>query len=87
MIGVDFGVNVTNGRLQIRYKSTIKIVECYINERQARLSVSKKSTRFKSKSLFESFRLRVRAFARAALTAPALYRSDFCGTRPRKPHF
>ena len=29
MIGVDFGVNVTNGRLQIRYKSAIKNAECF----------------------------------------------------------
>ena len=48
--------------------------------------VSIKSTRLKSKSLFESFRLIPRAFVRTALTAPALDRSGFRGTRPRKPH-
>ena len=35
------------------------------------------SARFKPKPLCESFRLSVRAFARAALIAPALDRSGF----------
>lgn len=53
---------------------------------RSRLSVSKKTTRFKSKTHFLSFRLRTRVFARAAHSAPTLARSDFSGTRPRKSH-